>query len=392
MKQELNNGISDVLEQVISGGAEEMTSVFTSLFNLAMRIERERFLGAGAYERSSSRQGYANGVRPKRVDTPSGTLNVDVPKTRGTEAPFYPQSLEQGKRSCRALQLCVAEMYIQGVSTRDVEKVMKEFGLKSISSTEVSRAAKVLDEELQAWRERELGEFPYLQLDARYEKVRIQGVVRSAAVLSAVGVGKDGARRMLGVSVALSEAEIHWRAFLESLTKRGLHGVQCITSDDHAGLRCARQAVFAGAPWQRCQFHLSQNAIQHAPSQKVRGVIGKQLRSVWNADTLEKSEKELSDLVAQYRETAPKLADWLEENIPEGLTVFSLPEEHRRRMRTSNPIERAVQQEIKRRTQKVRVFPNEEALLRLVTAIIVQIDEKWATSKQPYIKWRNPEG
>ena len=174
----------------------------------------------------------------KRIDTPAGTVNVQVPKTAGHDGePFYPQSLERGRRSVRAVMLAVAEMYIKGVSTREVEAVMREFGIESLSSSQVSRAAKLLDEELQAWRDRPLGEIKYLILDARYEKMRHGGIVRDVAVLSAIGIGPDERRRVLGVSVALSEAEVHWRAFLESLVARGMRGVDFIVSDDHSGLR-----------------------------------------------------------------------------------------------------------------------------------------------------------
>ena len=163
-------------------------------------------------------------------------------------------------------------------------------------------------------------------------------------------------------------------------------GVEYVVSD-HSGLRAARRAVFGGAKWQRCQFHLAQNAIHHAPNLAIRKRIGAELRAVWNASDLPKAETALAELVATYRDSAPKLAEWLEENAPEGLTVFALPEHHRRRLRTSNPIERGVQQELKRRTIKVRVFPNEESLLRLVSAVLVEIDEKWVVDTKAYIKW-----
>jgi transposase-like protein len=379
------------MEQLIENGTEDMAAVFAGLFNLAMRIERERFLGADHYERSPERRGYGNGTKPKKIDTPAGTVKLEVPKTAGHEAPFYPQALERGRRSCRAVMLAVAEMYIKGVSTRDAEAVMQEFGLESLSSSQVSRAAALLDAELEAWRNRPLGEIHYLILDARYEKVREGGVVRDAAVLSAIGIGPDQRRRVLGVSCALSEAEVHWRAFLESLVARGLRGVRYIVSDDHPGLGAARKAVLGGATWQRCQFHLAQNAIHHAPNLAIKKAIGKALRQVWNARDGKAAEAELHQLVAAYREPAPKLAAWLETAIPEGLAVFALPERHHKRMRTSNPMERAIQQEIKRRTVKVRVFPNEASLERLVTAILVEIDEKWATNDKPYISWKTED-
>ncbi|MFG6626997.1 IS256 family transposase [Sulfitobacter sp. 1A12056] len=376
------------MEHLIEHGPNDMATVFARAFELAMQIERERFLGAGRYERTPGRQGYANGYKPKRIDTPAGTVSVRVPKTADHDGqPFYPQSLERGRRSVRAVMLAVAEMYVKGVSTREAEAVMREFGIESLPSSQVSRVAKLLDDELAAWRNRPLGEIKYLILDARYEKMRHGGIVRDAAVLSAIGIGPDERRRVLGVSVGLSEAELHWRAFIESLQACGLRGVQYIVSDDHAGLRTARRAVFGGATWQRCQFHLAQNAIHHAPNLAVRKRIGAELREIWNAASLAKAETSLVELVTEYRDTAPKLAAWLEKNVPESLTVFTLPKHHRRRMRTSNPMERSVQQELKRRTVKVRVFPNEAALERLVSAVLVEIDDKWAADTKAYIKW-----
>ena len=286
MSQTQNTIVAALMEQLIAEGPDGMAQVFTTLFNLAMRLERERFLGAGLYERSPDRRGYANGYKSKTLDTTAGTVSVDVPKAAGIDEPFYPQSLERGRRSSRAVMLAIAEMYVQGVSTRDAAKVMAEFGLKSLSSTQVSRAAALLDEELAAWRSRPLGEIHYLFLDARYEKLRDGGVVRDAALFSAIGVGADGRRRVLGVSCDPSEAEIHWRAFLDSLIDRGIRGVRFVVSDDHAGLKAARRAVLSGAVWQRCQFHLAQNAIHHAPNATIRKRIGTELRQIWNASSL----------------------------------------------------------------------------------------------------------
>ena len=245
MSQNQDTIVTALMEQLIAEGPDGMAQVFTALFNLALRLERERFLGAGLYERNAERRGYANGYKSKTLDTTAGTVTVDVPKAAGADEPFYPQSLERGRRSSRAVMLAIAEMYVQGVSTRDAAKVMAEFGLKSLSSTQVSRAAALLDEELAAWRSRPLGEIHYLFLDARYEKLRDGGVVRDAALFSAIGVGADGRRRVLGVSCDPSEAEIHWRAFLDNLIDRGIRGVRFVVSDDHAGLKAALRAVLA---------------------------------------------------------------------------------------------------------------------------------------------------
>ena len=380
--------IEAILEQLIATGATDLGRVFGQLFELALQIEREQFLKANHYERTPERQGYANGYKPKRIDTPAGTVTLQVPKTAGHASdPFYPQSLERGQRSSRAVMLAVAEMYIKGVATRQAEAVMSKFGIESLTSTQVSRATKLLDDELAAWRNRPLGQMKYLIIDARYEKARYDGVVRDVAVLSAIGIGADERRHVLGLSVKLSEAEVHWRAFLESLQARGMCGTTFIVSDNHAGLKAARRAVLGAATWQRCQFHLAQNAVNHAPNRDTRERIGKQLRAVWNASSLQTAQAELDTLVASYREKHPNFAVWLENNIPEGLAVFSLPEAHRKRMRTSNGIERPIQQELKRRTSKVRVFPNVDSLERLSTAVLVEIDEKWETETKAYIKW-----
>ena len=292
------------------------------------------------------------------------------------EGGFYPDSLEKGIRSERALLLTLAEMYVQGVSTRKVAAITEKLCGTQINASQVSRAAQLLDEELETWRNRPLGEIVYLYLDARYEKVRQAGNVRDAAILMASGVKSDGKRSILGVSVSLSEAETHWRAFLEGLVKRGLSGVQLIISDDHAGMEAARKAIFTGVPWQRCQFHLQQNAGQYVPKKDMRGEVAEDIRTIFNAPDRETAETYLKKAVEKCSVIAPKLADWMEVNILEGFTVFAFPKEHQRRLRTSNYMER-LSQEIKRRTRIVRVFPNEPACLRLVSAILIEIGEEW---------------
>jgi putative transposase len=221
---------------------------------------------------------------------------------------------------------------------------------------------------------------PYVLLDARYEKIRHGGAVVSCAVLIAVGITPDGRRTVLGTSVSLSEAEVHWRQFLASLQDRGLHGVRLIVSDDHAGLKAARAARFAGVPWQRCQFHLQQNASHYVPQQAMKGEVAAELRAIFDAPDRADAERRLQLAVKKYQTSAPKLARWLEENVPEGLTVFTLPAGQRRRLRTSNLLER-VNKEIKRRTRVATLFPNEAALLRLVSAILTEISEEWETEK-----------
>ena len=239
----------DILEILTEGGFERLGEAMQILINAAMLAEREKYIGAGPYERTQARTGYANGFKPKTMKTRVGELPLAVPQTR--DGKFYPSCLEKGQRSEKALKLAVAEMYLQGVSTRKVMAITEELCGFEISSSQVSKATAELDSLFKAWRERPLGSYPYTYLDARYEKVREGGVVIDQAVLVAVGVSDDGTRAVLGLSVELSEAEVHWRKFLQSLQQRGLHGVKLFISDDHEGLKAARKAVFSGVPWQR---------------------------------------------------------------------------------------------------------------------------------------------
>jgi transposase-like protein len=368
----------EILELLIDHGFEGMAQAMQSLLNEAMKLERSQVLGARPYERTSERRGYANGYKPKTVHSRVGTLELAVPQARGVE--FYPSALERGTRSERALALAVAEMYLQGVSTRKVTAVMEQLCGREVTSMQVSRAVQALDDELAKWRERPLGELHYLFLDARYEKVRVGGTVVSCALLVAVGITPDGHRSILGVSVSLSEAELHWREFLAELQARGLHGVRLITSDDHAGLRAALTARFPGVKWQRCQFHLAKNLFDHLPPNVSQEEASADLRAVFNAPNRPEAERLLGLTVSKYATSAKKLAAWLEENVPQGLTVFDFPADHRRRLRTNNGLER-LNREIKRRTRVASIFPNEPSLLRLATAVraIARIWVTWHT-------------
>jgi len=365
---------TEYLEQLSEQSLEGLPDLVRTLVNEAMRIERENYIGVKPYERSQERQGHANGFKPKTVKTRISELTFDIPQVR--EGGFYPRSLEKGIRSERALLMTLAEMYVQGVSTRKVAAITEQLCGSQVSPSQVSRATQQLDEELEMWRNRPLGEIVYLYLDARYEKVRQAGIVRDAAILMASGVKRDGKRSILGVSVSLSEAEAHWRTFLEGLVRRGLHGVQLIISDDHVGMKAARKAVFTGIPWQRCQFHLQQNAQSYVPKVSMRRQVAEDIRIIFNAPDRETAEIYLKKTVEKNADIAPRLADWMEVNIPEGFTVFAFPKSHHRRLRTSNYLER-LSQEIKRRTRIVRVFPNEMSCLRLISAILMETSEEW---------------
>jgi transposase-like protein len=375
----LSGGFREILELLVDHGFEGMAHAMQTLLNEAMKLERSQVLGAQPYQRTRERRGYANGYKPKSVETRVGRLELAVPQTRGIA--FYPTALERGTRSERALKLAVAEMYLQGVSTRKVTAVMEQLCGREVTSMQVSRAVQALDDELAMWRERPLGEIRYLQLDARYEKVRVNGAVVSCSLLIAVGVTPDGQRTILGLSISLSEAEVHWRGFLAGLQARGLHGVQLVTSDDHSGLRAALQARLSGVKWQRCQFHLAKNLLDHLPPNIPQEEASADLRAVFNAPSRTEADRLLGLMVSKYAATAKKLAAWLEANVPEGLTVFEVPSDHRRRLRTNNGLER-LNREIKRRTRVASIFPNEASLLRLATAVLMEIDDEWQTEKR----------
>ena len=372
----------EVLELLVEQGFEGLAEAMQLLLNEAMKLERSQALGARPYQRTARRQGYANGFKPKTVRTRIGALQLAVPKTRGIE--FYPAALERGQRSERALTLALAEMYLQGVSTRKVAPILEQLCGLDVTSTQVSRVAQKLDEELQQWRDRALEKIDYLFLDARYEHVRVGGTVSSCALLVAMGITPEGRRTILGVSVALSEAEVHWRDFLASLQARGLHGLKLITSDDHAGLEAALKSRFTGVPWQRCQFHLGQNLLDHLPKGMSQTEVSGELRGVFNAPNKIEAERQLERMVQKYAPQAPKLAAWLEQNVPQGLTVFDLPAAHRRLLRTNNCLER-LNRELKRRTRVASLFPNPESLLRLATALLMETDEEWQQTNKRYL-------
>lgn len=374
-----DNKLDIVMELLNQNGFEAYAQVLRILLNEAMKIERDEALGAGPYERTDNRKGYANGYKPRNIDTRMGKLTVDVPQVRGN-VDFYPSALERGSRSERALKVAIAEMYVKGISTRKVNDVLEKLCGLEISSTQVSRVAKLLDDEIEQWNSRPLGEIPYLVLDARYEKVRHGGSVVSCAVLAACGVNTDGKRTILGTSVSLSEAEPHWRQFLKSLLQRGLSGVVYVVSDDHEGLKAALTSVMCAIPWQRCQCHLQRNAIAYVPRVSMRKQVAADIRDIFNSPDLASAQTRLDDCVKKFAGSAPKLAQWMQLNIPDGLTVFALPVEHRRRMRTTNMLER-LNKEIKRRTRVAGLFPNESSLLRLAAALMMETDEEWLTGK-----------
>lgn len=363
------------------GLSEGLPQIAEILMNAAMLIERSAHLRAGPYERNQERNGYANGLKDRSFQSSVGPLALRVPQTRDSDEPYRPSMLESGSRSDRSLKVAIAEMYLQGVSTRRVSKVMEKMCGLSVSSTQVSKLTSELDETFELWRNRSLPEIAHLIIDATYIKVRIGGSVRDCAVFTAIGVARDNGKRMvLGVSAALSEAEVHWREFLVSLKERGIGIPDSITSDAHEGIRAALKAVFNATPWQRCQFHLQQNAQAYVPKLDMRGPVAADIRSVFDAESLPHAEAKLDLLIEKYCKSAPELSNWMQKAIPEGLQIFNLPEHKRKRLRTSNACE-TLNTQIKRRTRVAGLFPNTDSILRLVTAILMEVSEEWETGK-----------
>lgn len=368
--------VSEVIEQLCEEGFDGLTGAVITLLNEAMKLDRTRHLQAKPYERSDERRGYSNGYKPKTVNSRLGRLTLAVPQVRDSDEEFYPNCLEKGLRSERALKTALAEMYVQGVSTRKVKEITEALCGYDVTSSQVSRITKELDEQFEQWRNRPLGKIRYLLVDARYEKVRHGGHVIDNAVLIAYGIDYDGRKRVLGVSVSLSESEVHWRNFFESLVKRGLHGLELIISDAHSGLKSARRAVFPSVPWQRCHFHLQQNAQSYVPKQSMKKEVANDIKSILTAPNLNEAKRLLLLNIDKYKIKAPRLSEWMELNIAEGFTIFDFPQEHWKKLRTSNLAER-VNKEIKRRTKIVGIFPNCNSCLRLITALLVEIDEDW---------------
>lgn len=386
---ELNqtNQHPDLINILLQDGLENaIPKISELLMNAAMVLERIQHIGAHPNERNvEDRNGYANGFKPRTYHTGVGKLQLSVPQVRDSSESFHTTLLEQGSRSDRALKSAIATMYVEGVSTRRVTKVMEKLCGFQVSSCQVSKLTAELDEEFEKWRNRPLPEIIYLTIDATYYKVRIDGAVRDCATLIAIGTCRlTGKRMILGVSCALSEAEVHWREFLNNLRERGMGIPDMVTSDAHTGLRSALRACFSSTPWQRCQFHLQQNAQAYITKQDLKSKVAADIKTIFNADDQAHADTRLKTFIKTYAETQPKLAEWAEINLPEGFTVFNLPEAHRKKTRTSNACE-TLNSQIKRRTRVVGLFPNEASLLRLVTAVLMEISEGWETSKA-YLK------
>ena len=336
--------------------------------------EMSEALGAGKSERSEGRLGYRSGYYGRSLITRVGKLELRVPQDR--QGRFRTEVFARYQRSEKALVHAVMEMYIQGVSTRKVKAITEELCGHEFSASTVSEMVQKLDAELEAFAHRKLGEeYPYLILDARYEKVRQSGTVRSQAVLVAIGINQEGRRCVLGVELANRESTTSWKDLLQGLRQRGLRGVEFVVSDDHAGLRRAIAEVLTEATWQRCYVHFLRNALDYLPRKGDDDCL-MELRWLYDRRDLEEARRDLAAWLGKWTPRYPKLCLWVEENIDSTLSFYRLPREHHKHLKSTNMLERLME-ELKRRTLVVRIFPNEESCLRLVRALAVEIHENW---------------
>jgi len=356
------------------GGEDFLRQLVQRTVQQVLEAEMTSFLGAESYERNGERRGWRNGYKPRTLKTRVGELELMVPKDRDGE--FQTELFERYQRSEKAFVLALLQMYVEGVSTRKVTAITEALCGLEIGKSQVSALSQRLDAEIAQWRTRRLTEaYPYLIFDARYEKVRRGGSVVSQGVLVAIGISSAGYREVLGCWVAESESEASWGAVFSELKQRGLRGVSYVVSDDHAGMVKAIERHFQGAVWQRCQVHFVRNALSLCGRQQ-RPMVLRLMKAATEAPTREAAKAALTAAIAELEQKAPKVARLLETSGEQILGVYALPEAHRKRMRTTNMLERQ-NQELKRRTRVVRVFPHEQSCLRLIAALLMETNQEW---------------
>jgi len=359
---------------LLSGEEDGFRVLLQQVVQEVLEVEMTEALQAEKGERTASRLGHRSGYYDRKLVTRVGVLELRVPQDRAGR--FSTELFERYQRSEKALVGALAEMYVQGVSTRKVKAITEELCGHGFSASTISEATVRLDGALKAFAERRLEEaYAYLILDARYERVREAGVIRSQAVLVAIGVDWEGRRQVLGVELANRESRSSWRDFLAGLKARGLYGVEYVVSDDHQGLKSAIREVLPEAVWQRCYVHFLRNALDYVP-RKVDDDCLMELRWLYDRRDLGEVRRDLAQWLSKWQAKYPKLTSWVEENIEETLTYYRLPLAHHKHMKSTNMLER-LNQEIKRRTLVVRIFPNAPSCLRLVRALAIEIHEAW---------------
>ena len=362
------------VEAMLAGDRDFLKQAVKDALQEVLEGEMTEFLGAEPGERTEARNGYRSGYYGRSLVTRIGKLELRVPRDRSGE--FSTALFERYARSEKALVAALAEMYVQGVSTRKVKAITEELCGHSFSASAISSINKGLDDALARFAQRHLDEaYPYLILDARYEKVRDAGVITHQAVLIAIGISWDGKRQVLAVEMANRESQSSWKEFLLRLKERGLSGVEFVVSDQHAGLKKAIQEVLTEAAWQRCYVHFLRNALDYLP-RKADDDCLQELRWIYDRRDIQEANRDLAAWITKWQGKYPKLIDWVESNIIETLTFYRLPLAHHKHIKSTNMLER-LNEEIKRRTHVVRIFPNTESCLRLIRALCVETHETW---------------
>jgi len=363
----------DWKSELLAGG-DVVRELFRDVLQEVLEAEMTETLQAKPGERTSERLGLRSGSYSRTLITRVGKLELRVPQDR--QGRFSTQLFERYQRSEKALVSALAEMYVQGVSTRKVKAITEELCGHSFSASSISDINKTLDEQLAQFASRRLDEeYPYLILDARYERVRENGTIHKRAVLVAIGINWDGRRCVLGVELANRESISSWKEFLLGLRTRGLTGVELVVTDDHAGLRAAIAEVLPEAAWQRCYVHFLRNCLDHLPRKGDDDCL-RELRWIYERRNLGEARNDLAAWITKWESRYAKLVAWVEENIEETLTFYRLPPQHHKHMKSTNMLER-LNEELKRRTHVVRIFPNAASCLRLVRALAVETHENW---------------
>jgi transposase-like protein len=366
--------LSETAKELVAGDRDLLKSLLKEALQEVLEAEMTELLGAEPGERTDQRRGYRAGYYPRGLITRIGKLELRVPRDRHGE--FSTALFERYARSEKALVAALAEMYVQGVSTRKVKAITEELCGHRFSASAISSINKSLDAALARFANRPLDEpYPYLILDARYEKVREDGVIQSMAVQVAIGINGEGQRQVLAVEIANRESQSSWKEFLLRLKERGLTGVEFVVSDDHAGLKKAIGEVLTEAAWQRCYVHFLRNALDYLPRNANDDCL-QELRWIYDRRDLQEANRDLAAWIAKWQGKYPKLVDWVESHIGETLSFYRLPRAHHKHLKSTNMLER-LNEEIRRRTRVVRIFPNTESCLRLIRALCVETHEGW---------------